>query len=447
MKKKTIANLVMVIIIIGIVVAGMMGVGHIRGWFDKPSEETALLTEFRGIITLKRDGIAYTTMEDTVLREGDEITCSPGASVKITLGEGYVTLGQSAEVKIKSAAGAEFVLEVNNGEAFVNTVTSIDLEFDGEKVEIKDAVAMLSVRKGAQSISVYYGTVGQAKAGQIVEWINHESSVRTLLINSLNDFSISQIRKANETKLLIFSNAELEKLEAERWEQMHSSEMDANAGENSNEQGNVGNEDVTGEVEGEAEDSSGNADDSNEGTTADTEDSSPEETDTPEENKDPEENQGVGGNDIEESEGSDDSQVSGPKLTCTITIRCDTILDNWSDLDPAKGAYVPEDGCILPVVTVEFTEGETVFNVLERVCKQYDIQLEYSWTPMYDSYYIEGINYLYEFDCGFESGWMYKVNGWFPNYGCSSYKLVGGESIVWCYTCKGLGEDVGAGGW
>ena len=75
----------------------------------------------------------------------------------------------------------------------------------------------------------------------------------------------------------------------------------------------------------------------------------------------------------------------------------------------------------------------------------YDIQIEYSWTPMYDSYYIEGIHQLYEFDCGPESGWMYKVNEWFPNYGCSEYKLSGGESIVWCYTCVGLGEDVGGG--
>ena len=39
---------------------------------------------------------------------------------------------------------------------------------------------------------------------------------------------------------------------------------------------------------------------------------------------------------------------------------------------------------------------------------------------------------------------MYKVNGWFPNYGCSSYKLEDGDTIVWCYTCKGLGTDVGA---
>lgn len=128
---------------------------------------------------------------------------------------------------------------------------------------------------------------------------------------------------------------------------------------------------------------------------------------------------------------------------CTITIRCDTILDNLGNLEEAKAPYVPKDGTILPVTTVEFSEGETVFEVLQRVCEAADIQIEYSWTPMYNSYYIEGINHLYEFDCGFESGWMYKVNEWFPNYGCSAYTLEGGEEIVWCYTCNGLGADVG----
>ena len=38
---------------------------------------------------------------------------------------------------------------------------------------------------------------------------------------------------------------------------------------------------------------------------------------------------------------------------------------------------------------------------------------------------------------------MYKVNGWFPNYGCSSYYLEDGDTIVWTYTCNGLGADVG----
>ena len=129
-------------------------------------------------------------------------------------------------------------------------------------------------------------------------------------------------------------------------------------------------------------------------------------------------------------------------MRCTIRIVCETILDNMDKLDPAKTPYVPEDGIILDV-EVPFAPGETVIDVLKRTCEQNDLHIEYSWTPLYDSYYVEGINQIYEFDCGPESGWMYKVNGWFPNYGCSDYELSGGEEIVWCYSCVGLGTDVG----
>ena len=131
-------------------------------------------------------------------------------------------------------------------------------------------------------------------------------------------------------------------------------------------------------------------------------------------------------------------------LTCTIEIRCDSILDNLEELKEGKSKYVPSDGRILSKAEVEFSEGESVFDVLKRLCDSNKIQLEYSWTPFYNSYYVEGIHQLYEFDCGSESGWMYQVNGIFPNYGCSSYTLKDGDSIKWCYTCKGLGADIGA---
>lgn len=130
-------------------------------------------------------------------------------------------------------------------------------------------------------------------------------------------------------------------------------------------------------------------------------------------------------------------------LSCTVAIYCDTILDNMDKLDTAKASYVPGDGVILAPIQVNFEAGKTVFDVLSCVCEACDIQIEYSWSPLYDSYYIEGLHHLYEFDCGSQSGWMYKVNECFPNYGCSEYKLTGGESIVWCYTCNGLGADVG----
>lgn len=129
---------------------------------------------------------------------------------------------------------------------------------------------------------------------------------------------------------------------------------------------------------------------------------------------------------------------------CTIAILCNTILNNAEKLEEAKAPYVPKDGVILPMTTVEFTPGETVFDVLKRVCEAADLQIEYSWTPLYDSYYVEGINHLYEFDCGFESGWMYQVNDGFPNYGSSAYEVKPGDKIEWKYTCTGLGTDVGA---
>lgn len=131
-------------------------------------------------------------------------------------------------------------------------------------------------------------------------------------------------------------------------------------------------------------------------------------------------------------------------LSCTLSISCATILNNMDMLDPAKVELVPASGWILGPVTVTFTEGETVFDVLQRTLRDYGIHMESKTTPLYGSVYIEGIANLYEFDCGGQSGWMYQVNGWFPNYGCSKYTLCDGDSIQWLYTCD-LGYDVGGG--
>lgn len=131
-------------------------------------------------------------------------------------------------------------------------------------------------------------------------------------------------------------------------------------------------------------------------------------------------------------------------MTVTISINCATINGNLSDLDPAKTSLVPSDGWLLKAVAVPFNEGESVFNVLQRVCKQNKIHMEFMNTPVYNSAYIEGIGNLYEFDCGPLSGWMYSVNDWYPNYGCSRYELKAGDVICWRYTCD-LGADIGGG--
>lgn len=136
-----------------------------------------------------------------------------------------------------------------------------------------------------------------------------------------------------------------------------------------------------------------------------------------------------------------DSDLTGESV-CVITIRCDAILNQSEKLTAGKERFVPADGCILAESKLSFADGETAFDVLQRACEIAEIQLEYSWTPFYNSYYIEGINQLYEFDCGEQSGWTYRVNGWSPNYGCSSYELKDGDVIEWLYTCQNYGADI-----
>lgn len=130
------------------------------------------------------------------------------------------------------------------------------------------------------------------------------------------------------------------------------------------------------------------------------------------------------------------------QLTATLSVSAATILDNMDIFNKDKVEVLPADGIIYKAQKVTFYEGESVFDVLLREMKKNKIHMEFSMTPIYNSNYIEGINNLYEFDAGELSGWMYKVNGWFPNYGSSRYVLKDGDVVEWVYTCD-LGRDVG----
>ena len=134
-----------------------------------------------------------------------------------------------------------------------------------------------------------------------------------------------------------------------------------------------------------------------------------------------------------------------------MTISCKEIRDRPEKLKKEeKLAFVPDDGYILKDLSVTFTEGETVYDVLRRACETHPckanckfcaadggkIQMESAYTPVYDSYYVEGIHQLYEKDCGGTSGWTYYVNGYFPNYGSSQYTLHDGDKIEWVYSIE-----------
>ncbi|MEK5413993.1 S-layer homology domain-containing protein [Paenibacillus sp. FSL L8-0708] len=100
-------------------------------------------------------------------------------------------------------------------------------------------------------------------------------------------------------------------------------------------------------------------------------------------------------------------------------------------------------GYVVPSVQVELQSGDTVWSVLKRVLDSRGIDYRDSWNSDFGSVYVESIAGDGEFDHGSGSGWMYNVNGKYPNYGASSYDLSSGDRIQWRYTTN-LGVDLNA---
>lgn len=128
--------------------------------------------------------------------------------------------------------------------------------------------------------------------------------------------------------------------------------------------------------------------------------------------------------------------------TCTVEVRCDSLLSRMDDLREEKRSLIPADGVILPRVHASFSEGESAMDVTLRVLSEHEIHYEFSKTPGTDSEYMEGIGNLYEFDAGALSGWEYMLNGKFCGTGASRQPLSPGDRICWVYTCD-FGLDVG----
>ena len=96
---------------------------------------------------------------------------------------------------------------------------------------------------------------------------------------------------------------------------------------------------------------------------------------------------------------------------------------------------------ILGDVLVAVEPGDTVLDVLVGITRSRKIHLDVRGRGT--TGYVIGIDNLYEFDHGPSSGWMYSMNGDFPDRGAGSRKVSEGDRIHWVYTLD-AGRDVGA---
>lgn len=434
-KKRILSNSIMVFAICLIAVSGFMLVAQTKGWIPsitgRDDADAYVVEEMIGDVAILRNGVSYSLQEGNVLRKGDRIETGGGTYVRLCSSEQRIDVDEHTVFSVEE----DKRLELGTGNLIVQSTKELVVTTEQGEGRIEAGILGVSAPSGSTQ---FYSFSGGIQVGEqtILEGdcyclLASGNEQRKLQVEQLSQFYLQRLIELANDYPLWAEESQLHK-ELERREQetnallakkLKASETDYHKAT---------------DIEDEEGRSEAMQDSSEETTEAGTQQESGEAT-TQQDTAEPVTEEATG-------EVTTEEPKDIPKqLECTITIRCDTILNHMDELAPGKDKFVPANGCILANSTVTFTEGETVFQVLQRVCSQAGIPLEYSWTPMYDSYYIEGINQLYEFDCGEESGWTYKVNGWFPNYGCSAYTLQQGDQIVWCYTCEGLGADVGKG--
>ncbi|WP_110930792.1 DUF4430 domain-containing protein [Paenibacillus bouchesdurhonensis] len=122
---------------------------------------------------------------------------------------------------------------------------------------------------------------------------------------------------------------------------------------------------------------------------------------------------------------TDGGNITNPPVTRTVTLS-------------VEKSTIGEDDILSPV-TVTLQDRDTAFTALSRAAGARNISIDYIGSGA--TLYVQAIDGLGEFDKGPESGWMYSVNGVFPNYSAGLYTLQNGDVLRWRYTTN-LGRDL-----
>lgn len=132
------------------------------------------------------------------------------------------------------------------------------------------------------------------------------------------------------------------------------------------------------------------------------------------------------------------AQSGGGSMRAVVSADCGAILGRAGDAAP--GVILPEGGKVIPRSEVMLPEGATAFDALIAVARERRVTVDYTGSGF--GVYVKGIGGLYEFSFGEMSGWMYRVNGEFPEMSASEYTLHEGDVVEFLYTTD-LGRDIG----
>ena len=116
---------------------------------------------------------------------------------------------------------------------------------------------------------------------------------------------------------------------------------------------------------------------------------------------------------------------------------CMTLLSACSAKDENISCTISietNESIILGETTVKFAEGSSVFDILKKVTRENKIQMESRGLGAL--VYVSGIDNLYEFDSGPQSGWIFYVNDIRGDESSGKVTAVEGDIIKWVYVLE-----------
>ncbi len=416
--KNKISNIVMVLAIIAIFVSSIVFIGNIKGWFlsDKEKQDLIVVNDKIGAVNLERNSISFSLDKDMALNSKDIVTTQKDSVLNLNYKDSEIVVLNKSKILVNDYDDNNVQLKLLNGEIILDLRENADFELniDDQVCKLSNSLITIDKRVGSTSLNILKGEVeiGEdvlAKGDKLLI-LSDSQNVSKLKVKDYNIKYLNYIKNYNQDYFSLSEiNKEIKFQEDKTNKKIVKLDNVIKKEVNNDDSSELKNETTSKEIVQSTEIKKYKK-------------VLKEENKNNNKNKKPEVN-------------------NKKKYYCTLEIRCDTILKNKNKLSAGKDIYVPKTGVILPATTVEFEAGENVMDVLKRVCKYTGIQMEHSYFPIYNSSYVEGINNLYEFDCGGASGWIYRVNGFKPNYGVSMYELSDKDNIQFLYTCD-YGNDI-----
>ena len=229
-RKKTLFNVIMVVLILIIAGCGIMAVGNLKGWFGKDENSVLVSQNVKGVANIQRSGVGYGLEKNVSLRDGDILETKNGTTADLSAGEeNILSLNANTELEAVSVKKGDVQVSLDQGELFTDLASGnekILFTFGKNSFTTGSGVFAISQQTGSASLDVFKdeidlsaadGSSYTVKAGESVQITGDENdkwtvSTGKIAATSLNEYMIGKLTGCKDKDALCFTTDELQKV-------------------------------------------------------------------------------------------------------------------------------------------------------------------------------------------------------------------------------------------